>query len=462
MLDHGGDGRRCRPAARPRRPGRSGRPAALDQAQRDRRLEQSQGRIGFEADAHGERLERQRLLGKDVEQAEANAGEQHLRIDEAGDEIEDLRGASAREATHQRQARRLPLERRAREPAIANAQPALAPAHGCAGHDPVAERRRRRHWPSRQAAMRSRSACPCLRHQSLRLGGHEGAQLRSTAARRDGRRGAGHQPIEAADRLGHAELARHARPPERDVAAGRLADHLGVGRGVTDVVGHLVGLAEPVAEGAPRRRVAARRLRAGHRRRGEQRSGLGALVVGQIDLRLAFPGLAGDDAERHADAAADGLEDRRQALRRTGRGSREGLEGAHDQRIAGEDGKPLAVQAMHRRRAAPGGGVVERRQVVVHERGAVQAARSRRRRRRRARVGRRRRPARPQGTAAGGSAHRRKRPRAGPPVANAGGQPCFSPAATALSSAASIRRQQVLHPVSSVSFLVVVVFCQLE
>ena len=105
---------------------------------------------------------------------------------------------------------------------------------------------------------------------------------------------------------------------------------------------------------------------------GEEGAGLLALVFGQIDLRLAFPGLARDDAEGHADPVAHRAEDRPQPFRRAGGDARQRLEGQDDQRIARQHGQRDAEATMHARLAAPGFGIVEAGHVVMDEAGAVQ------------------------------------------------------------------------------------------
>ena len=168
-----------------------------------------------------------------------------------------------------------------------------------------------------------------------------------------------------------AEFDHRARTPQREIAADRLADLVFVGGRIANIVGDLIGLAEFFADHPPRLGVGAGGRRAGHRRRGEQRAGLGAVIVREIDLRFAFPGLARDDAGRHADRLGDGQRQRRQPLRRA-LDARQRLERQHDQRIAGQHRERFAEGLVHRRPAAPRVRRVEAGQIVMHQRGAMQ------------------------------------------------------------------------------------------
>ncbi len=177
---------------------------------------------------------------------------------------------------------------------------------------------------------------------------------------------------EAAQRPVHAEERRRVGPPEGDVAADRLADLLLPAGDVAQVVGDLVGLAEIFAEEPPAHRLGPGRRRARHGRGGKERAGLGLLVDREPDLRLGFPGLprhdAGGRAHRPGHQPDQGREARRPARRTPG----QGLEGQHDQGVAGEERHRLAIGDVDRRLLAPQGRVVEARQVVMDQRGAVQ------------------------------------------------------------------------------------------
>ena len=121
------------------------------------------------------------------------------------------------------------------------------------------------------------------------------------------------QPIQRAI---EPEFDHRAGAPQREIASDRLADFIFVGGGVANIVGDLIGLAELLADHPPRLGVGAGGRRARDRRGGEQRAGLGAVVVREINLRFAFPGLAGDDARGHADRLRDRQRQRGEPLRR--------------------------------------------------------------------------------------------------------------------------------------------------
>ena len=151
-----------------------------------------------------------------------------------------------------------------------------------------------------------------------------------------------------------------------------FSNHRRVGRDIADVVGHLVGLAQPLAQRKPGFGRGTGRQSARRRGRGEQGTCFGALVVGQRDPRFAFPGLARHDAERHADALGNGAQQRRQAKRRFARRRTQSLKRQHDERVTGQHRQAFAVRKVHRSAAPAGGGVVKTRQVVVNQRGTVQ------------------------------------------------------------------------------------------
>ena len=102
--------------------------AALDETQRHRGGEQAVGSVTGQADAPGDVVEATRPLGQELEHAQLDAGQQHLRIHEAGDEVEDVAGAAAGDPSCEWKARRPGLERWRCEQAVAPAEPALAQA----------------------------------------------------------------------------------------------------------------------------------------------------------------------------------------------------------------------------------------------------------------------------------------------------------------------------------------------
>src|SRR5690349_22426526 len=108
--------------------------------------------------------------------------------------------------------------------------------------------------------------------------------------------------VQISDGAGQAEAYDGAGPAERDILADGLSGLLLVAGRVPDIVGDLIRLADLLTELAPRIGILEpRRRRAANRRRREQRTGLRAVIMREIHLRLAFPGLSRDDAARHAD-----------------------------------------------------------------------------------------------------------------------------------------------------------------
>ena len=174
------------------------------------------------------------------------------------------------------------------------------------------------------------------------------------------------------DRLFQALLGGKAGAAQRNVLPHGLAQRERIGGHVADVVGDLVGLTQAIAKRPPRARLGTCRQSACSGGRREQGAGLGALVVAQRHPRFALPGLASDDAVRHAHTTADGGQQRGQALRRAAGRLRQRLEGQHDQRVARQHRDALAERVVNRGQAAAHRGVVETRQIVVDQRGAVQ------------------------------------------------------------------------------------------
>ena len=184
-----------------------------------------------------------------------------------------------------------------------------------------------------------------------------------------------HERLEVVHGAAQAQVGRRAGAVVGGILAGRLAQLVGLHQHVADVVGHLVGLAQAFAQGAPAGGVGTGSQGAGAGGGHEQRAGLGPLVGRQFHLGFAFPGLAGHDAVRGTGAAAHQLQQAGQAVDVFGRlpcAMGQGLVCQHDEGIAGEQGQRFAIQTVHRGLAAPGVGVVEGGHVVVHQRGAVQ------------------------------------------------------------------------------------------
>ena len=173
------------------------------------------------------------------------------------------------------------------------------------------------------------------------------------------------------DRAVQAELMGRARTSEQGVLSDRLAEHFRVAQHVADIVGHLIGLAQAVAEHAPGIRVGACRLSTGGGGGGKERTGFGTLVIGQGHTGLALPGLPGNDAKRHAGALGDGGQQRREAQGRLASSGGQRLKRHDDQRVAGQHGQRLAEGGLHRGAAAAGGGIVETGQIVMDQRGTV-------------------------------------------------------------------------------------------
>jgi hypothetical protein len=96
------------------------------------------------------------------------------------------------------------------------------------------------------------------------------------------------------------------------------------------------------------------------------------VVLGEVDVRLALPGLPRDDAARHPDRAADRHHQRRQAVGRPQGSSRQRLEGEDDHRVPGQHGQRLAEGAVDGGLAPADRRVVEAGEVVVDQGRAVQ------------------------------------------------------------------------------------------
>jgi hypothetical protein len=100
------------------------------------------------------------------------------------------------------------------------------------------------------------------------------------------------------------------------ILAARLANLLGTGCAITQIIGDLEGIAERFAKTVPVLRIRARCDGASRGRTDEQGGGFGAVVDLEVDARLAFPSLTGDDAMRHSDSAANHSDQRRDSIRR--------------------------------------------------------------------------------------------------------------------------------------------------
>jgi hypothetical protein len=107
------------PSRRPRR--------ALDQVERHRGRQQPQRlRLG-KIEPAAQRLQRLRAFGEDVEQAHLHAGQQHLRVDEAGHQIEQAARAAPGDRTGERECGCEAVESGAAEQLIAPHAPLVPP-----------------------------------------------------------------------------------------------------------------------------------------------------------------------------------------------------------------------------------------------------------------------------------------------------------------------------------------------
>ena len=292
-------------------------------------------------------------LRQDLEQVEAYAGIEHLGVDEARAHIEQ--GPRPAPCDRPGQGKACGEVTKARA-----AQKAVAP-----GQKPVVQAA-----PSgvAQAAsgMRSLGKNDCASLSMSALSSAEPGQggIDSTAL------------AKSCSSLCLAPLRPNSRAalerPEGNVAAHGLAQKQRIAGGVADVVRHLEGFAQALAQAAPRAALDPCRHGTGDGGGGKQRARLLTLVVRQFAFGLALPGLAGDDPCGHAHRMADDEEEAAQAVGPVGCRPRQGLEGQHDERIARQHGQGLAERHMDRRLAAPCGRIVKAGQIVMDERGAVQ------------------------------------------------------------------------------------------
>ncbi len=126
VRDHLGDAgvaeqRRARAAERPALADR------LGEVERGGGLDQSLGTVARQPGVRGDGIERVRAATQERQQRRFDSGGGDLRIDEAGDGIEQRPGPRARHGPRQREARRPALEGGVGEPRIAPPDPAFAP-----------------------------------------------------------------------------------------------------------------------------------------------------------------------------------------------------------------------------------------------------------------------------------------------------------------------------------------------
>ena len=128
MLDHQGDRR----VADQRRPEIGEREPTVrqspDQVQRGGGSQKGQASVRRQAETAGDGLGRERAVAQQSEQVEPDAGEQYLRVDEAGAEIEQGPCVAPRDPAGERKPGRPALEAGGRHKPVAQGEPALAPA----------------------------------------------------------------------------------------------------------------------------------------------------------------------------------------------------------------------------------------------------------------------------------------------------------------------------------------------
>ena len=133
VLDHGAQAGVADQRRRERAQAEAAAAAPLDEIDRNRGDEQALGRVFAQARALRDRGERLRRLGQPFEEAELDAGEQHLRVDEAGDQIEHGPGSAPGNAARQRKARCPMLKARAGQTTIACREQAVEQARSGLG-----------------------------------------------------------------------------------------------------------------------------------------------------------------------------------------------------------------------------------------------------------------------------------------------------------------------------------------
>ena len=156
------------------------------------------------------------------------------------------------------------------------------------------------------------------------------------------------------------------------VLAGRLAQRLVARHRIADIVGDLIGFAQPLADQLPGGRRRTSRERASQGGRGEEGAGLFLLINRKVGTGLTLPGLTRNDTVRYADTIANRHQHRPEALRRHPPASRQQLKSEDNQGVPSEDRQRLAEGDMHRRLAAAGRRIVKAGQIVMHQRCAVQ------------------------------------------------------------------------------------------
>ena len=226
----------------------------------------------------------------------------------------------------------------------------------------------RRQSGARQAATRASSfgkkavVCALISARSSERPGHGGMEF---DRRLD-------QSFEPSLRTSDPKLGRGVRAVAPGVLADRLSEFARVAEHIAEIVGHLIGFAQRVAEPAPWFGIGPCGCRARERRSDEEGAGLGALIVGERDGGFAFPCLPRDDAAGRPNRRRYDGDKPRQPARLGPNLTRQHIERHDNQRIPGQHRDWRAEASMNGRLAAPGVGVVETGQIVVDERGAMQ------------------------------------------------------------------------------------------
>ena len=248
-----------------------------------------------------------------IEEAQADAGEQDLRVDEAGAEVEQRAGPPPRDRPRQRKSRRPALEPGLGQQPVAHAEPA-GPARTAAERSVLptqatdrpprrparrARHRRRRDARSRSCRLRERTAPAWAGTSAWPARGSANA-ARRLGARRDRIDAPRDQLMQPADRAVEAELDHRTRPAQRGIAADRLAELLGSSEAASRISSATwIGLAEPLAEHPPGLGIGTGRRRPGNasRRRTARRSWRGGSAARSTcgSHSQAWPG---DDAVR--------------------------------------------------------------------------------------------------------------------------------------------------------------------
>ena len=181
----------------------------------------------------------------------------------------------------------------------------------------------------------------------------------------------GDQAVKVMDGAFQAQSLGRTGPCIQDILPCRFAQTGHIAQNISNVIGHLIGLAQVRAKRRPRLIGLTTGNGASTRCRDEQGACFGALILAQICRGFTFPSLARHNAIWQTYASGQVVHQFNQTVWIRPASLQQRLVGHHNEAIACQQGQGLGESLVDRGLSPAEIGVVKGGHVIVHQRGAV-------------------------------------------------------------------------------------------